>query len=40
MTRYILENRIEDPEQIKLFDIEGYTFSESLSNMKEWVFIR
>jgi len=40
MTRYIIENRIEKPEGIKQFDVDGYTFSESMSSANEWVFIR
>jgi len=40
MVRYILENRIEDPEQLKMFDSDGYFFSEELSSETEWVFTR
>lgn len=40
MTRYIIENRIEDPEQIKLFDVEGYGFDSNLSTEDKWVFTR
>ncbi len=40
MTRYIIENRIEQADQIKAFDVEGYQYAESMSNDKEWVFIR
>ncbi len=31
MTSFILKNRIEDPDQLKLFDAEGYYFNEHLS---------
>lgn len=40
MTDYILRNRIEEPEAIKGFDCEGYSYSETLSSENEWVFIR
>lgn len=40
MTRFIAENKIEDPEEIKLFDKEKYAFSSTLSSKSEWVFTR
>lgn len=40
MTRFILENRIEDPEELKLFDQEGYFFDANMSNETKWYFIR
>jgi uncharacterized protein len=40
MTDYILRNRLEDPETMKGFDREGYSFSEPLSKGDEWVFVR
>jgi len=40
MTRFIAENKIEDPENIKSFDLGGYSYSETMSKEKEWVFIR
>jgi cytoplasmic iron level regulating protein YaaA (DUF328/UPF0246 family) len=40
MTRYILENRIEDPRAIKGFDRQGYLYSPEMSDEKHWVFIR
>ena len=40
MARYIIRNRIEEPEQLKLFDAEGYAYSEPLSGGDEWVFTR
>jgi len=40
MTRYIIQNRIEDPEQLKGFDLEGYRFAESMSEGDNWTFIR
>jgi uncharacterized protein len=40
MARYIIQNRIENAEQLKLFDAEGYFFNEQLSKGNEWVFTR
>ena len=40
MTRFIAENKIEDPENIKSFDLGGYSYSETMSKEKEWVFLR
>lgn len=40
MTRYIIENKIENPDELKLFDVAGYTYYEPLSSETEWVFVR
>jgi len=40
MANFILKNRITDPEYLKGFDIEGYTFSEHLTHGNKWMFIR
>jgi cytoplasmic iron level regulating protein YaaA (DUF328/UPF0246 family) len=40
MSRYIIQQRIEDPEQIKQFDTDGYRFSNEMSSGDDWVFIR
>jgi hypothetical protein len=40
MSRYIIDHRLTEPEQIKAFDYEGYRFSEEMSKGDEWVFIR
>ncbi len=40
MARYIIQNRIEDPEDLKGFDAEGYWFSPQLSNEQKLVFMR
>jgi len=40
MTRYIIQNRIEDPEELKGFDAEGYWFSPQLSTEEKFVFTR
>ncbi|HIF15528.1 MAG TPA: peroxide stress protein YaaA, partial [Bacteroidetes bacterium] len=40
MTRFIAENKIENSQNIKSFDLGGYSYSETMSKEKEWVFIR
>lgn len=40
MSRFIIKNRIENPEDIKAFDTDGYLFNQQLSTNKEWVFTR
>ncbi|MCP3673061.1 MAG: peroxide stress protein YaaA [Gammaproteobacteria bacterium] len=40
MTRYAIDNKIEDPQVLKNFDYEGYQFDESLSSENGWIFTR
>lgn len=40
MSRYIIDNRLTDPEKIKQFDYEGYQYHPALSIGKQWVFTR
>jgi cytoplasmic iron level regulating protein YaaA (DUF328/UPF0246 family) len=40
MARYVIENRITDPEDLKGFDVENYVFDQSLSTEDEFVFVR
>ncbi|MFT5521947.1 MAG: cytoplasmic iron level regulating protein YaaA (DUF328/UPF0246 family), partial [Enterobacterales bacterium] len=40
MSRYIIDQRINDPEQLKSFDSDGYRFSAEMSSGDDWVFIR
>lgn len=40
MTRFIIQNRMINVEEIKNFNLGGYAFSENLSTDKEWVFTR
>ena len=40
MTRYIIDNQITEPDQVKFFDVDGYRFHEALSSDLEWVFTR
>ena len=38
MTRFVLKNKIENPEELKHFSWEGFEFDESLSDEKKFVF--
>jgi uncharacterized protein len=40
MTRYIIDESLDDIEALKGFDHEGYAFSPSLSDGDTWVFTR
>lgn len=40
MSRFIIQNRLSDPEDLKAFDVEGYYFNNQLSNNDNWVFTR
>ena len=40
MARYIIDNRITDPEQMKLFDTDGYMYDVNQSTDNELVFTR
>lgn len=40
MVRYIIDNQIENPEDLKGFNSEGYQFDSKLSAENKWVFTR
>ncbi len=40
MARYMIQNRIEDPDGIKNFDTGGYIYRDDLSEDDTWVFTR
>lgn len=40
MSRFIIQNNISDPEEMKAFDWEGYYFNNQLSGENNWVFTR
>jgi len=40
MSRYIIEQRLQEPEALKQFDTDGYRFSAEMSSGDEWIFIR
>lgn len=40
MSRYLIKNKITNPEDIRGFDYENYIFNNQLSGDKEWIFTR
>lgn len=40
MCRYIIDNKITDPEAIKAFDLDHYAYNPGLSSGNEWGFSR
>lgn len=40
IARFIIKNRLTDPEELKAFNSEGYFFHPTLSTDDEWVFTR
>lgn len=40
LSRYIIQNKLSDPEDIKLFNEDGYCFNKTLSKGNNYVFTR
>lgn len=40
MARYIVTGKIENPETLKLYNVDGYSFDVNQSTDNEWVFTR
>jgi uncharacterized protein len=40
MTSFIVKNRIQEPDRLKLFNLEGYEYNDQLTNGDQWVFTR
>jgi cytoplasmic iron level regulating protein YaaA (DUF328/UPF0246 family) len=40
MTRFAIDQRITNPEDLKGFDLEGYAFDDAASNADTWIFRR
>ena len=40
MSRYVLENKIKNPNDLRAFNNEGYVFNEDFSTEKSFVFTR
>ena len=40
MSQYIIKNKIDKVEELKLFDQAGYFYNDNLSNTKELIFTR
>ncbi|MDL2215196.1 peroxide stress protein YaaA [Dysgonomonas sp. OttesenSCG-928-M03] len=40
MSRFIIQNKLKKVDDLKSFDVDGYSFSPDLSKKNEWVFVR
>ena len=40
MASWIIKNKIEEANKLKLFDVDGYTYNDDLSKENDWVFTR
>ncbi len=40
MARYMIQNRLENPEDLKSFSEDGYRYRDNLSDADNWVFTR
>ncbi|MCH2230172.1 MAG: peroxide stress protein YaaA [Crocinitomicaceae bacterium] len=40
MARYIVDHNISNPEDLKMFDTDGYSFNANMSEEDNWVFTR
>ncbi|MFO7592525.1 MAG: peroxide stress protein YaaA [Pseudomonadota bacterium] len=40
LSRFVIRNKLTDPEALKAFDIDGYGFNEEMSSGNKWVFTR
>lgn len=40
MVRYAIDNKVEQVEDLKYFDYEGYKFAPEASSASDWVFLR
>mgnify|MGYP005646412803 CR=1 FL=1 len=40
MASFIVQNRINQPDDLKAFNEDGYTFNEGFSSEEQWVFTR
>ncbi len=40
MSRFVIENRLSDPDAIKDFAVDGYRYNDAVSQGEKWVFTR
>lgn len=40
LSRFVIQNQITEPEAMKTFNVDGYTFNVSMSSASKWVFTR
>ena len=40
MSAFIIQNKITDAEQLKAFNVDGYSYNSAMSEGHKWVFCR
>ena len=40
LSRFVIQNQLTDPEAMKEFNVDGYSFNEELTSGNKWVFTR
>lgn len=40
LSRFVIQNKLTNPEDMKDFDVDGYGFNEEMSSGNKWVFTR
>lgn len=40
LSRFVIRNKLTEPEAMKDFDVDGYSFNEEMSSGNKWVFTR
>ena len=40
MARHIIQNNLKEAEELKLYNVDGYTYDEKQSTETEWIFVR
>ena len=40
LSRFVIQNQLSDPEDMKAFDVDGYGYNKKLSAGNKWVFTR
>jgi cytoplasmic iron level regulating protein YaaA (DUF328/UPF0246 family) len=40
LSRFVIQNRLTDPEALKAFNVDGYGYNEEMSSGNKWVFTR
>ncbi len=40
MARFLIENELKTIQDLKSYNLDGYSYNEKLSNDNDWVFVR
>lgn len=40
LSRFVIQNKLTDPEAMKAFNVDGYAYNEKMSSGDKWVFTR